>query len=83
MVPDSQVVVQNQHTELTGLIGVKTKYNEDVMVGTHTAVWGSFFCTELKQWGFKCCRSTNKNQTKCASAAASKPALLKKAPATE
>ena len=52
-------------TETTGLIGIKTKYNEDIQVGAHTAIWGSFFCTKTKRWGFKCCKVTDKNQVRC------------------
>ena len=64
-------------TELTGITGVKTRYNEDVFVGNHTTVWGSFFSTESKKWGFKCCGSTQKSQVKCAIADAQKAPLLK------
>ena len=56
--------------ELTGLTGIKTKYNEDAKTGTHTAVWGSFFCKETKRWGFKCCKVTDKASHKCPVAAA-------------
>lgn len=64
-------------TELTGLTGIKSKYNEDVLIGSHTAVWGSFFCTQTKKWGFKCCKSTDKRQAKCITAEAKKAPLLK------
>jgi len=50
----------SEAAELTGLIGIVTKYNENELVGTHTTVWGSFFCTETKKWGFKCCLSLDK-----------------------
>ena len=65
------------HTELTGLTGIKTKYNEDVHIGSHTSAWGSFFCIKTKKWGFKCCKSTNKNVTKCPVAEAQRAPLLK------
>mmetsp|Transcript_30525 Transcript_30525/g.37604 ORF Transcript_30525/g.37604 Transcript_30525/m.37604 type:complete len:138 (+) Transcript_30525:1102-1515(+) len=71
--------------ELTGLVGIATKYNENVLDGTHTAVWGSWFCSETKKWGFKCCMSTDKTALKCKAALASKAPILKKAaaPATQ
>ena len=75
--PDNDTIVASYMTELTGLMGIKTKYNEDTVVGTHTTIWGSFFCIETKKWGFKCCLTTDKNMTKCAVAAAAKPAILK------
>ena len=77
IMPDVDTVAASQMTELTGLIGIKTKYNEDVYVGSHTTVWGSFFCKQTKKWGFKCCKTTDKTMVKCAVAAAAKPALLK------
>ena len=48
IMPDVDTVAASQMTELTGLIGIKTKYNEDVYVGSHTTVWGSFFCKQTK-----------------------------------
>lgn len=67
-------------TELTGLTGIKTKYNEDAYIGSHTTVWGSFFCITVKKWGFKCCKSTDKNSVKCAVAEALRAPLLKQLP---
>jgi pre-mRNA-processing factor SLU7 len=34
---------------------VKSKYEEDVYPGNHTAVWGSYW--NAGRWGFKCCHS--------------------------
>ena len=51
--------------EMTGLIGLKTKYIEDTKHGNHTATWGSYFDPKTKRWGFKCCRSTDKSNKKC------------------
>ena len=48
-------------TELTGLTGIRTRYNEDVHLGQHTTVWGSWFCIIEKKWGYKCCKSTDKS----------------------
>jgi len=59
--PETQLNANSQKdTERTGLIGVKSKFNEDVLSGNHQSVWGSFFCTETKKWGFKCCKVTDK-----------------------
>eukprot|EP00252_Welwitschia_mirabilis_P006512 TRINITY_DN173_c0_g1_i1.p1 TRINITY_DN173_c0_g1~~TRINITY_DN173_c0_g1_i1.p1 ORF type:complete len:544 (-),score=131.87 TRINITY_DN173_c0_g1_i1:171-1802(-) len=37
----------------------KSKYEEDVFINNHTAVWGSWW--KDHQWGYKCCRQTIKN----------------------
>lgn len=37
---------------------VKSQYPEDVSVRGHTAVWGSWYTMEEKQWGFSCCKGT-------------------------
>merc|ERR1740121_539903 len=39
----------------------KSKYEEDVLVGNHSAIWGSWFDSTTKQWGFACCHQTMKN----------------------
>lgn len=39
----------------------RTKYEEDVMINNHTAVWGSYFNRLTQQWGFACCHSLLKN----------------------
>lgn len=38
---------------------MKTRYDEDVLIGNHTKVWGSYW--EGGDWGYKCCKSTVKN----------------------
>ena len=52
-------------TEESGLVGTKTKYNEDVLIGTHTTVWGSTFDIVEKRWGFKCCLCYDKSVLRC------------------
>ena len=52
-------------TDLTGLVGTKTKYQEDVYIGGHTSVWGSTFDTVEKRWGYKCCLSFDKGNERC------------------
>lgn len=42
---------------------VKSKFEEDVYINGHTAIWGSFWSKE-QGWGFKCCRSHDK-EAKC------------------
>ncbi|CEM06780.1 unnamed protein product [Vitrella brassicaformis CCMP3155] len=39
----------------------KSKYKEDVHVNGHTAVWGSYYDPDMQQWGYKCCRSTDRH----------------------
>lgn len=41
-----------------------TLYKEDVCIGEHTTVWGSFYDPETKRWGYKCCKIMEK-QGKC------------------
>merc|ERR1712112_419461 len=38
---------------------IKSRYEEDVTVGNHRAVWGSYW--KEGHWGFKCCHSLMKN----------------------
>ena len=52
-------------SEITGLVGLKTKYMEDVKVGNHSSAWGSYFDVEQKKWGFKCCKSLDKSNKRC------------------
>jgi len=37
---------------------IKSRYEEDVLLGNHTSVWGSYW--EAGQWGYACCKSTVK-----------------------
>lgn len=37
----------------------RSKYREDVLVGNHKAVWGSWW--RAGRWGYACCRSHTKN----------------------
>ncbi|KAK4684111.1 pre-mRNA-processing factor SLU7, partial [Tremellales sp. Uapishka_1] len=36
----------------------RSKYEEDVYVNNHVAIWGSWYNIDSGQWGFKCCHST-------------------------
>jgi len=38
---------------------VRSRYDEDVYVNNHTAIFGSFWSSGA--WGYKCCHSTVKN----------------------
>lgn len=40
----------------------KSRYFEDVHVLGHSAVWGSWYSTEDKKWGFGCCKVSSKKQ---------------------
>eukprot|EP00927_Polykrikos_kofoidii_P055906 TRINITY_DN50090_c0_g1_i1.p1 TRINITY_DN50090_c0_g1~~TRINITY_DN50090_c0_g1_i1.p1 ORF type:complete len:220 (+),score=45.83 TRINITY_DN50090_c0_g1_i1:220-879(+) len=38
---------------------------EDVNVGTHTRIWGSWYDKEQQSWGFACCRGLKKKRLRC------------------
>lgn len=38
-----------------------SRYQEDVLVGHHTRIFGSFFCLETHKWGYDCCKVTDRN----------------------
>jgi len=40
---------------------VRTKYEEDVMINNHTAVWGSYYARRTSSWGYACCHSCLKS----------------------
>ena len=52
---------QDQKKETYGLVGLSTKFDEDVYFGKHSSVWGSFYDTKLKKWGYRCCQSLVKD----------------------
>ncbi|WVQ82961.1 pre-mRNA-splicing factor SLU7 [Cryptococcus sp. DSM 104549] len=35
----------------------RSKYDEDVLINNHTAIWGSYYNPDTAQWGFACCHS--------------------------
>lgn len=39
---------------------VKSKYEEDVLVGNHTSTWGSFYDAATGKFGYKCCHQTSR-----------------------
>lgn len=39
---------------------VKSKYEEDVLTGNHTSVWGSFYDAATGRFGYKCCHQTSR-----------------------
>mmetsp|Transcript_136714 Transcript_136714/g.380994 ORF Transcript_136714/g.380994 Transcript_136714/m.380994 type:complete len:587 (-) Transcript_136714:205-1965(-) len=39
----------------------KSKYEEDVTVGNHSSIWGSWYNSATGLWGFACCHQTLKN----------------------
>ncbi|KAG9050501.1 mRNA splicing protein [Tulasnella sp. UAMH 9824] len=66
-------------------VKVKSKYDEDVYLGNHTSVWGSWYSKATGQWGFACCHSTISKsyctgQAGIEAAAASSTANMLKAP---
>ncbi len=40
-------------------VKARSKYEEDVCINNHTAVWGSWW--QDHQWGYACCRQMVKN----------------------
>jgi len=40
-------------------VKAKSKYAEDILIGNHTSVWGSWWSNF--KWGYACCHSTTKN----------------------
>ncbi|CDZ98298.1 pre-mrna-splicing factor slu7 [Phaffia rhodozyma] len=36
----------------------KSKYEEDVITGNHTTIWGSWYNLKSGQWGYACCHAT-------------------------
>jgi len=46
----------------------RSRYDEDVTEGEHTAVWGSWFDVPSRSWGYACCRSC-KRSPKCSGGA--------------
>lgn len=40
---------------------IKSKYEEDVLVGNHSSIWGSWFDANSGRWGFACCHQCMKN----------------------
>lgn len=65
----------------------RSKYAEDVLLSNHTAIWGSFYDRDSKQWGFACCHSLISGSYctgeagKAANASSSAQALLAAPPA--
>ena len=47
-------VVRGQDTKVT------SRYEEDVLVGNHTSVWGSWYDMSSGAWGYACCHGTTK-----------------------
>jgi len=39
----------------------RTKYDEDIYIGNHTSVWGSYFNRSKRTWGYACCHQCFKN----------------------
>lgn len=39
----------------------KSKYEEDVLLGNHSAVWGSYFDMKTQKWGFACCKQLSQH----------------------
>lgn len=51
-------------------------YEEDVLIGNHSSVWGSFYDVDTKRWGFRCCKATSKSPL-CSASSRSKSRISK------
>lgn len=60
-----QATALQKAEEVVGLVGLKTKFAEDVYFGAHRSVWGSYFDTDVKKWGYACCFSLDRTAEKC------------------
>lgn len=52
-------VVGRRISKGRGRVLVKSKYDEDVHVGNHTSVFGSWYNPATQAWGYACCKQTN------------------------
>lgn len=41
-------------------VKVVSRYDEDVLVGNHTSIWGSWYDIPSGTWGYACCHGTTK-----------------------
>ncbi len=41
-------------------VKVVSRYEEDVLIGNHTAIWGSWYDIPSGTWGYACCHGTTK-----------------------
>ena len=41
------------------------RYEEDRRSGSHTEIFGSWYNKDSHEWGFGCCRSTNRKRKHC------------------
>lgn len=39
----------------------KSKYEEDIIIGNHSSIWGSWYDSATGKWGFACCHQTLKH----------------------
>jgi pre-mRNA-processing factor SLU7 len=39
---------------------VRSKYEEDIYHNNHSSIFGSFYDTRTRRWGYRCCHSTEK-----------------------
>lgn len=63
-VPDLKYVQKSKTQEQPrGIVGIMSKYQEDIHEQGHSTVWGSYWHPVLG-WGYKCCFSFDKN-SKC------------------
>mmetsp|Transcript_26646 Transcript_26646/g.50067 ORF Transcript_26646/g.50067 Transcript_26646/m.50067 type:complete len:253 (-) Transcript_26646:235-993(-) len=58
--PDESQKIEGEASSSSQLTPmVKSKYPEDVTVGGHREIWGSWYTLDEKRWGFACCQLTD------------------------
>ena len=50
----------NKNFDNKGMLGVKSRYDEDNFLNGHMSVWGSYWHKVLG-WGYRCCLSFDRN----------------------
>ncbi|KAI3836601.1 hypothetical protein MKW92_027404 [Papaver armeniacum] len=52
-------LVENYKNDKVEMATPRGKYKEDIYIGNHTTVWGSWW--KDHQWGYKCCQQVTRN----------------------
>lgn len=56
-------LTQAELSELNNL--ARSRYSEDAWAPGHRSVWGSYYDSEAKRWGFSCCKATERAGQGC------------------
>merc|ERR1711924_291629 len=52
-------------TEAVRKYATSALWEEDVHIGTHLEVWGSWYDKEQNAWGYACCRGLRRKRQRC------------------